>query len=124
MIIKTNADPMNKKAIYRLTRASTIRVQDIEKGTSFPIDDYIIYEEDKIQKKGGVEETVTQKVLTFVSGNVRVGTVSPTFIEEFEYIVDLMDGEPFTIIITGGTSKGGRQFVSCELDCSSDRTEP
>lgn len=117
-IIKTNVNAEDKKAVYRLTRSNAQRVQDIPKGTSFPIDAYMLYDEDKERKKkdGGVE-TITERILSFVSGDTKAATISDTFIKEFMFIVDLMDGEPFSIIITGGTSKGGREFVSCELDC-------
>ena len=113
-IIRTNIDTNNKKAVYKLTKADSQRVQDLEQGCSFPVDAWALYEEDKLKKDGTSEK---QTVLAVVSGGVKFATISQTFINSFMECVDLMDGEPFSIIITGGTSKGGRQYVNCELDC-------
>ena len=113
-IIRTNIDTTDKKAVYKLTKAESQRVQDVEKGLSLPVDKWAIYTETKKNKNG--EET-EQTVLAIVSGGMKISTISQTFIDSFLECVDLMEDEPFSIIITGGTSKGGRQFVNCELDC-------
>lgn len=113
-IIKTNADPNNKKLLYKLTKAAAQRVQDLEKGTTFPVDLYALYEEDKLKKDGSTE---TQTVLAVVSGGTKFATISQTFINSFMECVDIMGDDKFAIVITGGTSKGGRQYVDCELDC-------
>lgn len=112
--IKTNIDTTNKKDVYRMTKGDSLRIQDLEKGLSLPIDKWAIYMEDKVKRDGSTEP---QKVLSFVSGGTKYGTISGTFISSFEDVVEIMDGEPFAIIITGGTSKGGRPYVNCELDC-------
>ncbi|MBO7183051.1 MAG: hypothetical protein J6V49_02850 [Bacteroidales bacterium] len=113
-IIRTNIDVSDKKAVYKLTKAESQRVQDVEKGLSLPVDKWAVYTETKKGKNG--EET-EQTVLAIVSGGMKISTISNTFIDSFMEVVDIMDGDPFSIIITGGTSKGGRQFVNCELDC-------
>ena len=109
-IIKSNIDTTDKKAVYRLTKSGSQRVQDVEPGVSLPVDKYAIYTE---QNSKGEEQTV----LAIVSGGMKISTISTTFIRSFEECVDLMGDEQFSIIITGGTSKGGRKFVNCELDC-------
>lgn len=109
-IIRTNIDVNNKKEIYRLTKSESVRVQDMERGVSLPVDKYALYvEEDNKGEK--------RNVLAVVSGPSKFATISQTFIRSFLECVDLMDGEPFSIIITGGQSKNGRQYVNCELDC-------
>lgn len=113
-IIRSNINEADKKAVYKLTKAESQRVQDVEKGLSLPVDKWCIYEETKKNTKG---EDITQTVLAIVSGGMKISTISQTFINSFMECVDLMDNDPFSIIITGGTSKGGRQFVNCELDC-------
>lgn len=113
-IIRTNIDTANKKEVYKLTKANSQRVQDVEQGLSLPVDKWALYTENK-RKKDGTEEE--QTILAIVSGGMKISTISQTFIDSFLECVDLMEGEPFTIIISGGTSKGGRQFVNCELDC-------
>lgn len=113
-IVRTNIDTNNKKAVYKLTKAESQRVQDLEQGVSFPVDSWALYEEDKLKKDGTTEK---QTILAVVSGGVKFATISQTFINSFMECVDLMENDPFSIIITGGTSKGGRQYVNCELDC-------
>lgn len=114
-IIKTNIDAANKKEVYRMTKSEAMRVQDVEKGVTLTVDKWMLYTETKTAKDGNQSE---QRVLSIVSGDTKISTISNTFIESFMEIVDLMDGEDFAIIITGGTSKGGRTFVNCELDCN------
>lgn len=109
-IIRTNIDTTNKKEVYRLTKSDSQRVQDVEQGLSLPVDKWAVYTE---KNSKGEEQTV----LAIVSGGMKVSTISKTFIDSFMEIVDLMEPDPFSIIITGGTSKGGRQYVNCELDC-------
>ena len=109
-IIATNVDLGNKKELYKLTKSASIRVQDVEQGTSIPVDKYAIYTE---PNNKGEDQTV----LAVVGGDVKITTISKTFIDSFKECLALMEGEPFSIIITGGTSKGGRKYVNCELDC-------
>ena len=47
-------------------------------------------------------------------GNV-YATNSPTFKKDFMNIATLMDGEDFSVGITSGTSKAGREFITCTL---------
>lgn len=116
--IKTNIDETNKKQFYRMTKGDSTKIEGIEKGVSLPVELYALYEEQKTRKKqDGTEEEYTQRVLTFTSGGHKFGTISATFIKSFLDIVEIMDGEPFAVIITGGQSKNGRNYVNCELDC-------
>ena len=117
--IKTNINTADKKDVYRMTKSESLKIQDIEKGTSFPIDKYAVYEEEKTRKKNdGTTENYTETVLTFVSGNMKLGTISATFIRSFMEIIEIMEDEPFAIVITGGKSNNGREYVNCELDCN------
>ena len=117
--IKTNIDISDKKQVYRMTKGDSLKVQDMDRGTSFPVDLYAVYNEEKQRnKQDGSTETYTQQVLTLVSGNMKMGTISSTFIKSFLEIVEIMGSDPFAIIITGGKSKNGRDYVNCELDCS------
>ena len=104
--IKTNIDETSKKAVYRMTCGDSLKVDGVEKGTSIPVDNFALYQEGE------------KEVLTFTSGAHKYGTISRTFIKSFMEIVDIMEGEPFSVIVTGGVSKAGRSFVNCELDCT------
>ena len=116
--IKTNIDTQNKRDVYRMTKGDSLKVDGIQKGTSLPVESYALYDEDKTrQKQDGSQEDYTQRVLTFVSDGKKYGTISATFIRSFMEIVDIMGSDPFAIIVTGGQSKNGRNFVNCEMDC-------
>lgn len=109
-ILKSNIDVTNKKAVYRLTKSESVPVQKMERGLSLPVDKWALYEEEN--NKGEL-----QTVLSFTSGEHKCSTISKTFIRSFLECVELMDGGEFSIILTGGETKGGRGFVNCELDC-------
>ena len=114
-IIKTNIDLSDKKAIYKLTKSSSEMVQNAPDGMSVPVVAWALYNDPKEAKDGTTRDN---QVLSYTdSAGVKYSTVSATFIREFLDIVDLMTGEPFAIIIKHGTTKGGKAFVTCELDC-------
>lgn len=116
--LKTNIDTNSKKQVYRMTKGDSQKIEGLEKGLSLPVDNFALYTETKDRKKqDGTTEQYEQTVLTFTSGPHKFGTISATFIKSFLEIVDIMDGDPFAIIITGGESKSGRKYVNCELDC-------
>ena len=117
--IKTNIDPTDKKQVYRMTKGDGLKVQDLQRGDSFPVDKYALFNEEKIRnKQDGKTETYTEQVLAFTSGAKKIATISQTFIKSFLEIVDIMGEEHFSIVITGGKTKNGRDYVNCELDCN------
>ena len=123
--IKTNINTADKKAVYRLTKGESQKIDGLEKGISLPVEKYALYEEPKTRKKqDGSEEEYTQTVLTFISGGYKFGTISATFIKSFMEIVDIMGEDPFAVVITGGESKSGRHYVNCEMDCEYEAPLP
>lgn len=116
--LKTNINTEDKKQVYRMTKGESKKIEGLEKGLSLPVDNFALYTEVKDRKKqDGTTEQYEQTVLTFTSGPHKFGTISATFIKSFLEIVEIMEGDPFAIIITGGESKSGRNYVNCELDC-------
>lgn len=116
--LKTNINTEDKKQVYRMTKGDSQKIEGLERGLSIPVDHFALYIEEKDRKKqDGTTEQYEQTVLTFTSGPHKFGTISATFIKSFLEIVEIMDGDPFAIVITGGESKSGRKFVNCELDC-------
>lgn len=109
-ILMGNIDQGNKKAVYKLTKSESLQVKDLERGLSMPVDKWVLYEEEN--SKGEL-----QQVLAFTSGPQKVSTISKTFIRSFLECAELMQEDPFSIIITGGETKSGRSYVNCELDC-------
>ena len=111
-IIDTNITNLteSKKTMYKLTRAKGLNIKDLENGERVPVDAWALYTD--VNTKG-----TEQTVLAIISGDKKYHSISPTFQRDFADIVSLMDGEDFAIIITKATSKAGREFVTCELDC-------
>jgi len=109
-ILMGNIDMKDKKAVYRMTKSESVQVKDLERGTSLPVDRWCLYEEENSRGE-------LQQVLSFTSGTMKISTISKTFVRSFLECAELMDGDPFSVIITGGETKSGRPFVNCELDC-------
>lgn len=114
-ILRSNVDVTNKRSIYKLTKSSSTMVQEAPAGLSVPVEIWALYNDPKEQKDGSFKEN---KVLSFCdTSGVKYSTISATFIREFLDIADIMGDDPFAIILIHGTTRGGKPFVSCELDC-------
>lgn len=114
-IIRTNIDNLeaDKKTLYKLTKSKGVSVKDVD--GVFSVKAFLIYED--VNSKGEIQ-TVTA-VLCEDSENqpVKLQSISATFRREFEEIVDIMGKDDFSIILVHGTTKSGRDFVSCEMYC-------
>lgn len=104
----------SKKTLYRMTVTGGLNVQKLspeQMSQSYPVDCYVLYQD--TNEKG--EE---HQILSIWTGKEKLTTISQTFIKSFFKIVDLMEDDPFNILIYTGESKNGRKYVDCELDCS------
>lgn len=116
-IKRTNINPANKLALYRLTKAAAAQFQQIEPGTVLDVEEWAIYSDDYRQRDG---ETGTRDVLSVVTKDgEKYSSISPTVIRSFGEILDIMGEEEFSIVVKSGNSKAGRKFINCELDTSS-----
>ena len=114
-IIKGNVDVNDKYAVYRLTKSAGEMAQNAPDGMSFSVKNWLLYNDPKEGKDGTKKDNI---ILSFVdNAGVKYSTVSATFQREFNDIVELMDSTPFAILIKHGTTKAGKPFVTCELDC-------
>lgn len=117
-IIKTNIDQNNKKLVYKLTKASGLMIQDTPEDADIDVKYWGIYNDPKESKKDGEIVMKDQRVLSIIDeGGNKFSTVSDTFMREFGDIVEIMQDEPFSVLIKHGTTKAGKPFVTCELDC-------
>lgn len=108
-ILATNKKDLTKQEIYKLTKSAGQNVKDVE-GT-FEVDIWALYEE---TNNAGQDQTV---LTILAKGGAKLSTISKTFIDSFKEIVELMEEDPFAVVIVHGKSKSGRDYVSCELDC-------
>ena len=114
-ILKASIDLNDKKGLYKLTKSAGEMIQNVPAGLSIPVGSWALYSDPKEARDGTIKDN---KVLSIVdTAGVKYSTVSVTFIREFLDVVDIMTGEPFAVIVIHGTTKGGKPFVSCELDC-------
>ena len=98
---------------YLLTLDKTAKsVKDVEDGTKIMCTAYLEYDDINSRE----EEVHVLSILT--ADNTVYATQSATFKESFKNMFNMMDGKPFGIIKTSGTTKAGRPYVDCTLDLS------
>lgn len=108
-IIFTNKE-LDKREIYKHTRAAGVSIKDCEDGAIIVPAEVCIYED--VNNNG---ESVTITSIIDKDGKHYV-TNSKFFREELQYIIDLMAGEEFGLVVRKQKSKGGRTFVTCEMN--------
>ena len=107
-ITKTNKD-LNKKEVYQMTKSPKIQKMSNNKGEVIDVAAYCFYTEEKNDGK-------SVDIVSIMDNDGAVyATNSPTFMSDFEDICDIMEGEDFSIEIISGTSKAGREFITCAL---------
>ena len=108
-ILFTNKD-FDKREIYKHTRAAGVSIKDCEDGAIIVPAEVCIYED--VNNNG---ESVTITSIIDKDGKHYV-TNSRFFREELTYILDLMKGEEFGLVVRNQKIKGGRTFVTCEMN--------
>ena len=109
-IIKTNMANLaeDKRTLYKLAKSRGQNVKDLDANSEHPVDAFLLYTD--TNSKGD-----DQTVLTILSGDLKMQTISKTFINSFLEIADLMGEDSYSIKIIKDVTKAGREFVSCEL---------
>lgn len=110
-IIRKSDEEMTKKDIFMMTKNQGIRtVKGLSNGTKISVVHWIEFSD----VNSGTGEKV--EILSMMDENGEVfATNSKSFKEMFFDIVDIMDGDQFTIEKLGGKTKAGRDFVTCSL---------
>ena len=107
-IVKTNKE-LDKKDIYKMTLSPAIKRMRDCVGSVIPVVNYCMYTD---KKNDGTE----MNILSIMDNDgVCYATNSPTFNRDFERIIDIMGDDTFEIEIISGTSKAGRDFITCAL---------
>lgn len=102
--------PYSKKEVYALTKSPRIENLKDNVGLIIPVEKYLIYED-----MNGRDRTTTITLLSVHGAGRTLVSNSATVIETFHEIMDIMEGEPFSIEVLEGTSKAGRTFYSVAL---------
>ena len=108
-ILKSNVENIanEKKLVYQLTKGTSISFKDMtdeELDQSWPVDAFIIYEDDD------------KKLISILSNKTVLGGQSKPFIDSFEEILEIMEEEPFAIHVQKLTSGKNRTFYKATLD--------
>lgn len=99
----------DKRYAYKLTKARSKAIKELNDGDTVRVLGYCEYED--VNAKGE-----THNILCIMDENGNTfSTISATFRNSFDDIVNIMDGEDFAITVVKGTSKAGRDFIDCEL---------
>ena len=110
-ILRKSDETMTKKDIFMLTKNQKIQtVKSLENGAKINVTHWIEFSD--------VNSSTGEKVeiLSMMDDNGKCfATNSKSFKEMFFDIVDIMEGEDFTIEKLGGKTKAGRDFVTCGL---------
>lgn len=110
-IIRKSDEEMTKKDIFMMTKNQKIRiVKSLENGAKINVTHWIEFS-DVNSSTGEVVEILSMMDET----GECFATNSKSFKEMFFDIVDIMDGEGFTIEKLSGKTKAGRDFVTCAL---------
>lgn len=105
-IIKASQD-FGMQDLYKLTHNRSTSLKDAV-NAQLTVDAWLYYSD--VNQRG---TTVDVLVLMTADGEY-YSTISQTFINEFLDIADAFP-LPVGIVVVGGTSKNGRDFISCEL---------
>lgn len=106
--LENEVDKHVKTMLYNLTSAGVSTKTIDHVGETVHVEAWAHFRQEK--RDGGEQE-----VLAFITSDGEVfGTISTTFINRFLDIYEIFGFEDFPEIeIIGGTSKNGRQFVTC-----------
>lgn len=99
------------KVLFALTKSPAIKKMSDSEGELFTVDKWVVYED--VDKKDP-EKTNTILSILDTNGVIRA-TNSATFTDMFIDIVQMMGNAGFDIKVVKGTSKAGREFVTCDM---------
>lgn len=98
---------LSKRDQVKMKRSMTKKMSECA-GSIITPEKWLMYEE-------MAEDGEPEQVLVIEAAGEMFGTISKTFIREFTALVDEMGEDLGDIKIITGTSKKGRDYVSCEL---------
>ena len=97
---------------YLMTIAPSIKsMKDVADGTTIAVAGIMSFEDvdEQTEEKDNITSIITPE-------NVVYAFQSATFKRSLTDIANIMHGKPFSVIKTSGVTKGGRDFINCELD--------
>lgn len=109
MTITKTSRELTKKESYKMTLDPTIKKMRDIVGAQIAVSAFVLYTDVNFDGK-------ENEILSVMDDDgVVYATNSPTFKKDFAKIYEIMDGEDFSIEVISGTSKAGREFITCTL---------
>lgn len=102
---------MDARTQYKLMKSPVVKKMMDAADSVLEVNAWLNYED--VDEKTGEIRTIV--VIQTKDGEM-FGTVSPTFIKEFNQIVDFFGEDVGLISVLTGTSKNGRQFITCTVE--------
>ena len=111
-IIK-NSDELTREQLYFLTLNPAVEKLSDKSGEVIDLDAWCVYEDSSTDKN--CNEKVSTILAIKTPDNKVYGTNSATFIKSFTDMIDFFKdyGGVSKILVDGGTSKAGRNFIQC-----------
>ena len=109
MTITKTSRELTKKESYKTTLDPTIKKMRDIVGAQIAVSAFVLYTD--VNSDGKENEILS----VMDDDGVVYATNSPTFKKDFAKIYEIMDGEDFSIEVISGTSKAGREFITCTL---------
>lgn len=112
-VVKSNRELSVEETFFHAMAPGKLRMKDII-GTAIEIDTWAIVDDGVADEEGNYKE----KLILSIRDTAGTGysSNSPTFIKDFEKMESLFDsmGKKLDkVLVIGGTSKNGREFVDC-----------
>lgn len=109
-VIKMYPVELDKRASYKLMNSNETKKMSDADGSILEVVAWVIYSD--TDNKTGDEKKVIS--LQTTDGEI-FGTISETFIREFEKIAEHFGNDVGDIKVISGTSKSGRTFITCDI---------
>ena len=109
-VIRAYPENMDKRMSYNLMNSNETHKMSDAEGSVLQVKAWVIYEDEDPRTHE------VKKVCSIQTADDEIfGTISPTFIREFEKIVNFFGGDVGDIKVISGTSKNGRTFITCDI---------
>lgn len=109
-VIRQYPEGMDKKTAYRLMNSNAAKKMLAAEGSQLEIAAWVVYE-DVDESTGEIKKVLS---LSTTDGEI-FGTISPTFIREFEKMADYFGDDLTDITVISGKSKSGRTYITCDI---------
>lgn len=110
-VIKKFPENMDARTQYKMMKSPDVKKMSDAADSILEVKAWINYED--IEEKTGEIKSIL--AIETADGEM-FGTVSPTFMREFFEITKFFGDDVGMIRVVGGTSKSGRNFITCTVE--------